>query len=298
MKIKGIEFNVNAASGALGWFGEGYWYHKIYGFIFPSFKKTMADLNFVTKTIVLNAVSLSGPGFVPLLASGKLQKIKRGALGISFMPVGRTIEEMLFETRSFRDKLIETINRGHYYFKEIFQSPIWVQVNQSCSNTIRSDGQILAYMKDILGMLQPLRKTQIIVLDLKVNFLIPNEVIADICKSDLCDVITISNTIKFGNEESDIPWKSLFWWRTSSPLAKFGGGGLSGKPLFEAVCNKIICLRNHGIKIPIKVSGGIFSVSNVKLLKACGASAIEFATVISLRPWRISRIVKEARRIF
>lgn len=330
MKIKGVEFNVNAASGALGWSGEGYWYHKIYGFIFPSFKKTMADLNFVTKTItweknegnlpldenfapkelfpkcikvypiqgmMLNAVNLSGPGFVPLLATGKLQNVKRDALGISFMPIGETISDMLWETRNFRDKLIEVLSKGSYHFNEGFQptTKIWVQVNQSCPNTVRSDGQILAYMRDILEMLQPLRKNYGIVLDLKVNYLVENKVIAKICEDDLCDIVTISNTIKFGTKDAGIPWKRLFWWRRTSPLEKYGGGGISGRPEFDPVCNKILSLH---ISKPIKASGGIFSVSNVRLLKAYGACSIEFATVSMLRPWRVSRIVEEARRIF
>jgi dihydroorotate dehydrogenase len=330
MKIKRIEFKVNAASGALGWGGEGYWYHKIFAFLFPSFKKVTERMNFVAKTttwnenegnlplnekyeprelfpkcikvypiqgMMLNAVSLSGPGFKALLSAGKFQNVRRDALGISFMPIGMTIGEMLWETRSFRDKLIEAMYADTYHFHN-FQSPIWVQVNQSCPNTIRSDGQILIYMKDILEMLQPLRKTHGILLDLKVNFLVSNEVIAEICKSDLCDIVTISNTIKFGNEDSGIRWKRLFWWRRSSPLAKLGGGGLSGKPLFDAVCNKIMSLRKDGIKIPIKASGGIFSAQDVRVVKAYGANAIEFATVMSLRPWRVEAIVKEAERIF
>ena len=204
MKIKRIEFKVNAASGALGWAGEGYWYHKIYKFLFPSFKRAMAKINFVAKTttwnenkgnlpldenyeptelfpkcikvyplqgMMLNAVSLSGPGFNALLHAGEFQNVKRNAFGLSFMPIGATIDEMLWETKKFRDKLIEVLLAESYHFYN-FQSPIWLQVNQSCPNTIRSDGQILIYMKDILGMLQPLRKVHGIVLDLKVNFLV------------------------------------------------------------------------------------------------------------------------------
>ena len=249
MKIKGIEFRVNAASGALGWGGEGYWYHKLFGFLFPSFKKIMAKINFVAKTttwaenkgnlpldkkyepkelfprciktypiqgMTLNAVSLSGPGFQALLSAGKFQNVKRDALGISFMPIGNTIEDMLWETRCFKNKLIEALHDGTYHFYN-FQSPIWVQINQSCPNTVRSDGQIITHMKEILGMLQSLRKTHNLVLDLKVNFLVSNELIADICKNDLCDIITISNTIKFGSQDCSIRWKRLFWWRRSSP---------------------------------------------------------------------------------
>lgn len=330
MIIKGIEFKVNAASGALGWAGEAYWHHRLFGLLFPSFKKTMARINFVAKTttwrenkgnlplnekfepkelfprcikiyfflgMILNAVGLSGPGFAALLSSFIFHQVKRTAFGISFMPIGKTLEEMLWETRQFRNKLIEALSAASYHFS-VLQSPIWVQVNQSCPNTAKDDAEILAHTKEILRPLQSLRKQHGLVLDLKINYLVSNEVIAELCKNDLIDMITISNTIKFGNQESGIPWKRLFWWRKTSPLAEFGGGALSGKPLLKAVASKIFSLRLDGIKIPIKASGGIFCAQDVRTMKINGADAIEFATVASLRPWRVDEIVEEAERIF
>jgi len=325
MEIRGIEFNVNAASGVLGWFGEGYWYHRIFERCIPFFKETMAGLDFVSKTttwqenkgnllldenfepkerfpdcikvypfhgMILKAEDFSGPGFKALLATGKYSRIKRPAYGISFMPVGRTLEDMLWETRFFRDKLIESIA------KEKIKLPIWLQLNQSCPN-LKNQVQSLAPTKEILRMLQPLSTNYNIVIDLKVNLLASNYEIKDLYQNNLFDILTVSNTIKFGTEVPDLNWRRIFWWRKDSPLAKYGGGGLSGQPLFSAVCNKILSLRHHyGIHMPIKASGGISSVSRVRTIKACGADAIEFATVITLRPWRVYRLVKEARRIF
>ncbi len=325
MKIKNIEFNVNAASGALGWFGEGYWYHKWYESFFPSFAKTAGDMSFVAKTIttdlrignlpldenyapkdlfprcikvyplrgfMLNAVDSSGPGFKKLLATGKWQNIIRPALGISFMPVGNTLEEMLRETSWFRYELIKVIEYND------FASPIWIQINVSCPNTEPENHQlVLDNVTEILKQFQYLR-SYLLVIDLKVNLLMPNKVIKEIWQKGLCDLITISNTIKYGTEGFGINWKKLFWWRKTSPLAKFGGGGLSGKPLFKPLCEKIMSVRRDCIQIPIKAGGGIFSVSNIRTLRAYGANAIELGTVISLRPWRIRRMVEEAKRLF
>jgi dihydroorotate dehydrogenase len=330
MNIKGIEFKVNVASGALGWAGEGYWYHKPFGRLFPSFKRAMNQVDFIAKTttwmenpgnlpldhnyepkelfpkcikvyplrgMMLNAVKLSGPGFPALLNAGKFENVKRKAFGISFMPIGETVAEMLEETKFFKNKLIQVLNEASFHFAS-FRSPIWVQINQSCPNTMKNNNQILAHTKEILGVLQPLRTKYGLVLDLKINFLAPNAVIADICENDLCDIITVSNAIKFGAQYCFIPWKRLFWWRRTSPLARFGGGALSGRPLFKEVRAKVISLHRHGIKTPIKASGGIFSVKDVKKMKLAGASAIEFATVASLRPWRVEAIINEAQRIF
>ncbi len=318
-------FNVNAASGALGFFGEGYWYHRIYGFIFPSFKKTLKSLKFVAKTTtweartgnlplkddytpkellprcikayplrgyMLNAVNLSGPGFKELLATGKWQALERMAFGISFMPVGNTPAEMIEETKKFREELIRAM------VQRCFHSSIWIQINISCPNT-KQDHQILdSHVVEILELLQIFRIELNMVIDLKINLLMPDEVIEELWRKKLCDLITISNTIKYGTIGLGIPWNRLFWWRKNSPLARLGGGGLSGKPLFEGVCCKIMQIRKAGISIPIKASGGIFSVKDVQTIKACGADAIEFATVISLRPWRVAKMVKEAKKVF
>lgn len=329
MKIKNINFNVNAASGSLGWFGEGYWYHKISSLIIPFFKKTLDNLTFVAKTttwesrqgnlplkedysprelfpkcikvyplrgFMLNAVNLSGPGFGALLETKRWQNLNR-SFGISFMPVGITLDLMLRETLCFRERLIKTILRNG------FNSPFWVQVNISCPNTERDHQESIINTTKILEMLQPLRDEYGLVIDLKINLLMPNSVIKKLWEKDLFDLITISNTLKYKTEGFGIRWKRLFWWRKTSPLEKFGGGGLSGKPLFNALCDKILSLRRENIQrgnllLRIKASGGIMSVKDVRIIKAYGANAIEFATAISLRPWRIYRLVKVAKKIF
>ncbi|MFA5109572.1 MAG: hypothetical protein WC458_03440 [Patescibacteria group bacterium] len=324
MKIKGIEFSVNAGAGALGWWGEGYWYHKIYKRLIPSFKKTAETINFVAKTttidprkgnlplkedytpielfpqcikvypfrgMMLNAVGLSGPGFKKLLDAKKWQEMKRPAWGISFMPISNNVTEMLYETDSFRYWLLKAIDGGG------FRSPFWIQLNVSCPNTEQNYQELSGTMR-ILKTLKSLREELNLVVDLKINLLMPNTAIKKIWEENLCDLITISNTLKYGTVGFGLNWKKLFWWRKDSPLKKFGGGGLSGKPLFDAVCKKIVSLRQENIHVPIKASGGICSKERIRIIKICGADAIEFATVISLRPWRIYGMVKEARKIF
>ena len=330
MQIKGIEFNVNAASGSLGFFGEGYWYHQIFKWIIPFFKKTTENMVFVSKTstwdfqignlslkgdytprylmpscikvypfqgMMLNAVNLSGPGFKKLMATGKWQNLKREALGISFMPVGKTLEEMMWETRSFRDAIIEAIKQS------AFRSPIWIQVNLSCPNTDQDQKVLIDSATDILEILDSLRTEYGLVIDLKVNLLMPNAVIKRLWELNLCDLMTISNTIKFGTPVLGIEWNRLFWWRRTSPLASLGGGGLSGKPLFDVLCHKISSLRQENIRrgsvaLRLKASGGICSVNRIKVIRAYGADAIEFATAISLRPWNVPGMVKAAKKLF
>lgn len=327
MKIKGIDLSVNAAAGALGWWGEGYWYHNIYKKISPSFKETVENLNFVAKTAtmnmqighlrlkadytprdmfpscikvypfrgeMLNAVKLSGPKYRILSDTGNWQKVRRQALGISFMPVGKTIEDMISETISFRDQfMIDSQN---------FQSPVYAQFNGSCPNTGPEHLQlVIANLAKLLEILQPLRTERGLVLDLKINLLMPNSVVKELWRRDLFDLVTLSNTLPYGTEGFGIKWRyrRLLFWSKKSPLARFGGGGLSGKRLFKPVCEKIRSLRQDVPGLLIKGSGGILSVERVRIMKACGINVgIEFATVISLRPWRIKKMIAEAKKIF
>jgi len=57
-------------------------------------------------------------------------------------------------------------------------------------------------------------------------------------------------------------------------------------------------LRLEGVRMPIKASGGITSVKRVRLMKTAGADAIEIATVLIVRPWRVKAILKCAEKIF
>lgn len=324
MEIKGIPFNVNAASGAMGFFGEGYWYHRIFKMCIPYFKRTMDNLKFVSKSttwkensgnlpldenyeplecfpkcikvyplsgMILNAVGAGESRFDNLWKTKKFQGIEREAFGISFIPDGENFKEVLSRTQLFRDRIKFAIIGNN------FKSPVWIQVNQSCPN-LKDFDMAPYYTREILSVLYALRVDYDVVIDLKVNLLFSNQLIKELYRSNLFDILTVTNTIKFGTEVAGLNWYRIFWWRRDSPLAEFGGGGLSGKPLFNVLCHKIMRLRRDGFKAPIKASGGICSVKRVKKIKECGANAIEFATAILLRPWRIRGMVKVAKRIF
>ncbi|MFA4999735.1 MAG: hypothetical protein WC545_00005 [Patescibacteria group bacterium] len=323
MEIKGIEFKVVAAAGARGWFGEGYWYHDLYKLVFPHFEEVLEKLSFVAETttlnyrqgnlslrpddftpidlfpdcikiyplkgIMLNAVGLSGPGLRCLVERNQWQNIKI-PFAISFMPVHEDLEGMIQETRDFVEVMQNLVAHKN------FQAPIWLQINLSCPNTEHQTDDLIEKAEGLLQLFWVLREKYNILVDLKVNIFCPNELIGRIWERNFCDIITISNTIKWGSP--GINWKKEFWWRRSSPLAKYGGGALSGRKIFPLVIKKIRSVRRAGIDIPLKVSGGIMSKKAVWQVKAAGGDAIEIATVISLRPWRLAGIAREAEKIF
>lgn len=317
MELRGIDFgNCFAASGTLNFFGDGWWYHRLYRLLFSGFK----DLNnctFISKTttwdpragrmrlkenlqpkdllpdciklypirgIILNAVSLSGPGAKKLFAIGKWQEINKIIL-ISFMSVAETPAERLIEASKFVSLFKENL--------PLFKAPVGIELNLSCPNTEHDPHDL---EKEAISILQKFAELQVPI-SLKVNVFFNTALLKKIAEKNLCDVITVSNTIPFGTAPSRIKWKKLFWTK-HSPLKKYGGGGLSGKAILPLVLNKIQLMRYCGITIPIKGGGGIMHPDDVNKMKMAGASAIEFATAAMLRPWRVKKIIERANEIF
>ena len=108
MKLRDIEFgNILGASGVQGFFGEGYWFHKLYKLLFGK-RFDFSGMTFVAKTAtlherkgnvktgflemlfpqwiyvnfwqgqVLNAMGLPNEGFRALLTRGLWQERKEG----------------------------------------------------------------------------------------------------------------------------------------------------------------------------------------------------------------------------
>jgi len=324
MKIRGIEFgNVFCASGTLNFFGEGWWYHRFFKIFFRGYKKLYTDCTFISKTTTwnqqagnmklkknqqprslwpnciklllflgaaLNAVGLSGPGAPYLFAQGIWQKITK-AFVISFMAVGKTREERREERRQFIE----------LFKKELptFRAPIMVQVNKSCPNAGHKTKELEEETIEDLQAFTALG----IPISLKVNVLFATDLLKRIDDERLCDIITVSNTIPYGTCAEDINWKKIFWWRKfwghTSPLHKYGGGGLSGKENFPLVIKKIVEMRQAGITMPIVFCGGVMSARDVKILHALNCvSGFEFATAAMIRPWRVKEIVETGNKLF
>lgn len=317
MKLKGIEFqNAFAASGSLNFFGDGWWYHYWYKLLFPGFSK-ISEATFVSKTttwyqrvgnmplqpnlqpqsllpdciklypfkgIVLNAVGLSGPGAKKLFAANQWQRIRKPFF-ISFMAVEKTAEERALELKNFITLFKKELPK--------FRTQVGIQLNLSCPNT---EHQLDELEAETISALQKLAVLKVPI-DLKVNIFFSTKILKLVSDERLCDVITVSNTIPFGSRLLGLNWFELFS-STTSPLQKYGGGGLSGKVILPYVLERIKGLRAAGIDIAIKGSGGIMRPDDVNKMKDAGANAIEFATVSMLRPWRVGKIVKRAEEIF
>lgn len=326
MKLRGINFGpVLDAAGVRGFFGEGYRHHEFLGPLGPNF----AGSTFVAKTTtlearrgnmpmredgitakewfpkcifpnfrpgnialswkmflggyMLNAVGLSGPGAEALFKTKRWQE-RKTPFFVSFMSVKKNRNERLAELEEFVGMFKTNLPN--------FQGPVGLQMNYSCPNAGINPDTLVEEVTDGLEIVASLG----ISLMPKFNVLAPVRAVKEICDHPSCDAICVSNTIPWGSLSEKIDWKKLFGSNTS-PLAEFGNGGLSGKPLLSLVIDWVERARAEGITKPINAGGGILSPGDLNPL-CCIANSIFIGAAASLRPWRVRQIILKAHEVF
>lgn len=313
MRLRGKDFpNIYNASGARNFGGSGYWYSPLVnwgnsGLVaktttllprpgnMPLKVGTWQPTELLPKCIkiypyagmVLNAVGLSGPGAERLLLSGVWQNWP-DPFFISFMAVSDNLADRLDEMRQFVKLLLRHLKH--------FKAPVGLEINISCPNVGRDQNELIqeaGQMLDIAAMLK-------IPLAVKLSPVATSEQAVAIAKHKECDVIILGNTVPWGKLPDDFDWAEMFK-STVSPLAEFGGGGLSGAPLFPITTYSVTEFRecNAGNeRVKLVACGGIMSASNAVEIIKCGADAIQLGTVAMLRPWRVGQMVVSAEELF
>lgn len=316
MQLRGQEWApVFNASGARGFFGEGYWFHKLW---WPLGLR-WSGAEFVAKTttlmprpgnmplterhtprelypkcivvkpakgVTLNSVGLSGPGAEALFSEWRKlwvkRKVRRGF--ISFMPVQSTPEGRLAETEGFARLF-------HEFCLQVGTMFVGLQVNFSCPNVSLPTRELVREVGAILGAFRESNAAGVPVIA-KFSAATPVDgVVEAVMRSRDCDGISVSNTIPWGKLGDRIPWSDIFGG-SESPLAHIGGGGLSGKPLLPIVRDWILDARKMGMSKVIVGGGGVLSQHDADCLLDVGADAIEVGSAAILRPWRVHGIVK------
>lgn len=309
MKLRGIDFgNVLGASGVQGFFGEGYWFHKMWHLFGLNFD----GMTFVAKTatllprkgnmpltrhytpavpfpgcvkakplrgVMLNSVGLSNPGLGALLGTGEWQKRTKPFL-LSIMSLADTPKKRLEELRL----MVETIG----FAKDSFSAPFGLQINLSCPNTGHDPRELIGESSKVLEIAASLG---VPVMPKYSIASAPIQAVRELNDHSGCDGICVSNTLPFGWQGVD--WQSV-WGSKTSPLAKLGGGGLSGKTLCPLVCEWIARLRGAGFTKPINGGGGILCPQDAECYHDAGASSVFLGTVAVLRPWRVKAIINQA----
>ncbi|MBU1179896.1 hypothetical protein KJ885_03055 [Patescibacteria group bacterium] len=324
MILRDIDFGpVLDATGVRGFFGEGYRHHRILGPLGPDFdgstfvsktttlkprkgnleldenygpKKFFPDCIriYPAKGVVLNAVGLSGPGAQALFERGEWQKREKPFF-ISIMSVAKTRVDRWEDMLGF-------VNIFSVYLREV-RAPVGLQVNFSCPNVGLTHSYDEDFVHEVLDVLQLLEILNVPLMP-KFNVLLPVRAAKKISEHRACDALCISNTLPWGALPSAIDWKELFG-SDESPLAKYGGGGLSGKPLLPLIGKWGRDARLEGVKKPIHYCGGIMSRQDVRTLAAMlgkflypnDSIAVGGAASI-LRPWKVRGIIEEGHKLF
>lgn len=319
MELRGINFgSAWIGSSALWFFGEGHWTHRYFAMMFGR-RFCPHEFTFVAKTTtvesrlgkkhgeegnmelsndftpkhwfpdcivtrffsgeMLNAVGLAGPGARKLFEGWEWQK-RTKPFFLSFMTTKKG-EEAILQMKEFKNLL-----QSHLL---CFRAPVGLQINLSCPNAGVDLGEAARDAYIALDIFTPLG----IPLVLKFNVLISVDVVKKITEHPACDAILISNTIPYGKYGEVIDWPEKV-----SPLAQYGGGGLSGTQLFWPVYHWIKAARAAGITKPINAGGGILCAADVEQVKEAGADGISIATAVALRPWRLRSILERAHEVF
>lgn len=311
LKLKGVDFwNAFIASGTLNFFGQGWPLHKLYrripGFSFNNAtfiaKTATCDYNkgrlkldgnlqpihlfpdcvkpYFLKGAVLNAVGLSNPGMRPLLQAGQWQKLAENFF-ISIMAISETETERLNETRTIVNLL------GN----EFFSAKYGLEIN-FCPNVDQGAKKVAKETVAMLKIASELGAPIIVKADLltSINF------VKEVADSGLADAFSCTNSIKWGALSDKINWKKIFG-NDISPLAKYGGGAMSGKYLLPLLVEWIYETKKQ-TQVVIIGGGGILHKRDVKLLKSTGANAIALASTAIIRPHRVQGIIDYANALY
>jgi dihydroorotate dehydrogenase len=326
MKLQGVDFGcVFNASGARGFFGEGYAYHaawKMAGLTYEgcTFVAKTTTLNprldpknklgnmplkrdGITpkelipkcikvnplKSVVLNAVGLSGPGAQALLDDGRWQE-RREPFFLSFMSVEKEPGERLVELEKFVSLLYPYLKGDT---SKRFKAPVALEINLSCPNVGLDPGHLVEEAEQAFEVANKLG----IPVVAKVNALLNPEAAREIGKNRLCSALCGSNTISWGQLPDRIDWEDLFG-SEESPLKQYGGGGLSGAPLLPIVEEWVRDLRKTGYDKPLIAGGGILKPADARTLLRAGADAVSLGVIGMLRPWNMKRTIRAAHRYF
>lgn len=324
---------VIASSGMMGFYGEGYPYHKIFRFLFP-FLFSFRWITFQSKTatadervgnmelksdgvtpvefnpkcisenlikgVGVNNVSLSNMGIFKLLQKGIWQEMTK-EIHLSVMLLGVTSKERTEEAIVIRDVFI-------LYKSEFEAKKIFLHWNISCPNTGHdAQNAFIESFMDEYNILSQIGWPIIV----KVAWDFPYNIAKKLNDLECIYGFDAINTIPFDaipyeDKGKYFKYEKFFYAKSYiSPLDKYqeifkfkGRGGVSGKPIRKYALKWIIGARANGINKPIIGGGGILNPYNVWQFKKAGATAISPGSITFLRPWNLLPVTLTAKFLF
>jgi len=273
-----------AASGALGYFGEGWPWDKLFIWtgqldprLFTVVGKTLTYkprkgnlrwywpfgcIRFLNKG-TLNAVGLTNPGI-----EWWGDKVWQGkGSGLSLIV-------------SIFSENIDTPQELASMACLVGDLPIvGIEINASCPNT---EGDILENTRKIVESCEKVKKVTKHPLLLKLS-VVHNigEILPEI--KGIIEAISINS----------VPWKVIFP-NKKSPLAHLGGGGVSGK-IAQSYTWAFVEQLADKTDIPV-IGPSVWEYEDIQKLRKLGAKAISFGSIFLHYPWRPGQFVRKDMR--
>lgn len=312
MKLRGVEYGpIFCATGARGFFGEGYPFHRWWRYLGMNWRGTtlaaktvtldriegnmplredgLTPKEFVPACIyidpfgghVVNAVALSNFGVPFYLESGRWHQLADPFI-LSFAAVSKTKGERLEETRQF----------VHLFRRYLpFKAPMALQFDFECPNVHHKMEDPLEEIGETLSIAAALN------LPLIANFSVvaSAKLIIATAKHPNCDALWIANTIEWGH--LGINWAKIYQ-NGISPLVLrgFSSGGYSGPLALPFTIDRVRTIREAGLDIPIVAGNGLRVPNDVCQLFEAGTDAVAYGSGTIVRPWRTRAIIQTAHR--
>ncbi|MBI1957119.1 MAG: nitronate monooxygenase [Candidatus Niyogibacteria bacterium] len=220
----------------------------------------------------VNALGMPGPGFGPwLLEEGRSFAQMNGVVSLASV-------EGDIQTRAINLALMMLAVCG------AMKNLAALEVNVSCPNTengkLPTAEEVVYLLREIKesASRSSLKKSHPIIVKLSVaqDYC---EIARRLEKDRLAEAISINS----------VPWKRVFPARTS-PFAKFGGGGVSGKIAQEHTWEMVQKL-SEASSIPV-IAPSIWNYEDIDHAMQLGAQAVSFGSVFMATPWWPTQAVR------
>lgn len=280
--LNGHKAEFFAASGALGYTGDGYWWEqplRWFGYIRPK------ELTIITKTLtlfprkgnlrwyapwrcvkfirdgVVNCVGLTNPGYQNWLVKS-YPKVQQSGYKVIVSVAANNAEEASYMADDF--------NR--------LKNIVGIELNVNCPNV--PNNKVIAHYHNVIGTMQKKTRHPLII---KMGFTDPY---LEICKEWDGKVVAFDLI-------NAVPYRWVFK-DGYSPLAKHGlVGSVSGLPICEMARKALRDVKDAGVKTPVISGGGLYSLEEVKFRRDLGADGFAFGTLFLRKPWMPAKIIKE-----
>jgi dihydroorotate dehydrogenase (NAD+) catalytic subunit len=280
----GHELDFACASGALAWYGEGWWWE----FLFR--KKPLSwlgllpdDITIIGKTVTYEAIVGNLKWWCPWRCVRLIEDGAVNAVGLTNYGYKWWIKNAyrIGKRKVIASIMPKTPPEAAQMAREISVCPIvGIEVNLSCPN-VDHDSSIAHVVKIVDAVLD---NTDHPVIP-KLSYTDPY---VDIC-------VALQNRVAAVDLINTVIWTKVFPDKPS-PLAKYNlVGGVSGKPIVEYAREAVAKVRMACPKLPIISGGGIDSVEEVYARRIIGAGAVTLGTVFLRRPWKPRQIINECR---